>query len=120
MVATSSTAGLKGVPFLAPYVASKHGVVGIVRSMALELAKHNIRVNSVHPTGLDTAMMRYMGGMEAMFDKDPEMAPLFQNLLPTELIEMDDVSQAILYLVSDTGRFVTGVQLPVDAGFTTR
>jgi SDR family mycofactocin-dependent oxidoreductase len=120
MVATSSTAGLKGLPFYVSYTASKHGVVGIVRSMAVELAKHKIRVNSIHPTGMDTDMMKNLGGMEAMFEMEPALAPLFQNLLPTQLIEMDDVSRAIVYLVGETGRFITGVQLPVDAGYTTK
>ena len=56
VICTSSTAGLKGLPFVAPYVAAKHGVVGIARTMANELATHRIRVNTVHPTGVDTPM----------------------------------------------------------------
>ena len=58
IIATSSTAGIKGVPFLSPYVAAKHGVVGIARSLANELARHHIRVNTVLPTGVNTPMLR--------------------------------------------------------------
>ena len=58
IICTSSTAGIKGLPYLAPYVAAKHGVVGIARSMANELAAHKIRVNTVHPTGVNTPMGR--------------------------------------------------------------
>lgn len=120
MVATSSTLGLVGRPFFAAYTASKHGVVGLVRSMALELAPHNIRVNTVHPTGIDTVMLQSMGGMDGLFSQAPAMAPLFENALPTPLVEEQDISNAILYLVADSGRYVTGAHLPVDAGFTTR
>jgi SDR family mycofactocin-dependent oxidoreductase len=120
MVATSSTLGAVGRPFFAPYTASKHGVVGLVRSLALELARHSIRVNAVYPTGVDTEMLRSMGGMEGLFDKDPKSAPLFENALPVDLIPVEDVSRAVLYLVSETGRCITGIQLPVDAGFTVR
>ena len=64
IICTSSTAGIKGLPFLAPYVAAKHGVVGIARTMANELARHSIRVNTVHPTGVDTPMGSGLGGLE--------------------------------------------------------
>ena len=64
IICTSSTAGIKGLPYLAPYVAAKHGVVGIARTMANELASHKIRVNTVHPTGVDTPMGTGLGGLE--------------------------------------------------------
>lgn len=120
MVATSSTAGIRGLPFYTAYSASKHGVVGLVRSMAVELARHRIRVNSVHPTGVDTDLMKNLGGIESIFEMEPQLAPVFANLLPTQFVELDDVSRAVLYLVADSGRYVTGVQLPVDAGYTTK
>ena len=63
IICTSSTAGIKGLPFLAPYVAAKHGVVGIAKTMANELARHQIRVNTVHPTGVDTPMAAGLGGL---------------------------------------------------------
>ena len=120
MVATSSTLGIVGRPFFTAYVASKHGVVGIMKSLAQELAKHNIRVNTVHPTGVDTPMLDGLGGMDGLFSKDPAQAPFFENVLktPNGLVEAQDISNAVMFLVSDTGRYVTGLELKVDAGLT--
>ena len=120
MIATSSTAGIKGLPFLGPYSASKHGVVGIARSLANELAGHRIRVNTVHPTGVATRMLEGMGGLDALFGQDASLAPLFQNALPVETVEPVDVSNAVVYLASDESRYVTGVELTVDAGLVIR
>ena len=64
---------IKGLPYLAPYVAAKHGVVGIARTMANELASHNIRVNTVHPTGVSTPMADGLGGLEALIGQDPNL-----------------------------------------------
>jgi SDR family mycofactocin-dependent oxidoreductase len=121
IVITSSTAGLKGF-FLGEitagamgYTAAKHGVVGLMRAYANALALHNIRVNSVHPTGVDTPMVvnepvgQYVG-------EHPEAADAFQNAMPVPLVEVHDVSNAIVWLCSDEARYVTGVTLPVDAG----
>ena len=69
IIATSSTAGIKGVPFLTPYVAAKHGVVGIARSLANELARHHIRVNTVHPTGVNTPMLMGLGGLDPLLER---------------------------------------------------
>ncbi|WP_088314336.1 mycofactocin-coupled SDR family oxidoreductase [Kineosporia sp. R_H_3] len=120
IVITSSTAGLKGLPFLGPYVAAKHGVVGITNSLANELAKHSIRVNSVHPTGVDTPMVAGLGGLEPILGKDPLLGPVFMNSLPVEITEPVDISNAVLWLASDEARYVTGLQLTVDAGNTNR
>ncbi|MBN9739306.1 MULTISPECIES: mycofactocin-coupled SDR family oxidoreductase [unclassified Pseudonocardia] len=120
MIATSSTAGIKGLPFLGPYTASKHGVVGIARSLANELAKHRIRVNTVHPTGVDTAMLQGMGGLEGLLGQDSDLAPLFVNTLPVETVEPLDISNAVIYLASDEARYVTGTELTVDAGLVIR
>ncbi|BBG02745.1 MULTISPECIES: SDR family oxidoreductase [Pseudonocardia] len=120
MIATSSTAGIKGLPFLGPYTASKHGVVGIARSLANELAKHHIRVNTVHPTGVATRMLEGMGGLEALLSQDTDLAPLFLNTLPVETVEPVDISNAVVYLASDESRYVTGTALTVDAGLVIR
>ncbi len=120
IIATSSTAGIKGLPFLAPYVAAKHGVVGISRSMANELAKHKIRVNTVHPTGVDTPMVVGLGGLEAIIGKSPELGPIFMNTFPIEIVEPRDISNAVLWLASNESRYVTGLELTVDAGNTIR
>ncbi|MFT4082040.1 MAG: mycofactocin-coupled SDR family oxidoreductase [Nocardioides sp.] len=120
IIATSSTAGIKGLPFLAPYVAAKHGVVGICRSLANELASHHIRVNTVHPTGVDTPMVAGLGGLDSLIGRDPNLGPIFMNTYPVEMVDPRDISNAVLYLASDQSRYVTGLELTVDAGNTIR
>jgi SDR family mycofactocin-dependent oxidoreductase len=125
IVLTSSTAGIKGLANLAHYVAAKHGVVGLVKTLANELAPHMIRVNSVHPTSVDTTMIHNEQTYAAFRpDKAPsevtrdDVGEAFQSLnaLPIQWVEPVDISNAILWLVSDDARYVTGVQLPIDAG----
>ncbi len=127
IVITSSTAGLKGVPNTVHYTAAKHGVVGIMRTLANEFAPHSIRVNSVHPTGVDTVMIQNPRTWGLFTPGDPEPTrekaePVFQatNALPVPWLDPVDISNAILVLVSDEARYVTGVTLPVDAGFTVK
>ena len=120
IICTSSTAGIKGMPFLASYVAAKHGVVGIARTMANELAAHKIRVNTVHPTGVDTPMGTGLGGLEALISRDPNLGPIFMNTLPVEIVDPRDISNAVLFLASDEAQYVTGLEFTVDAGNTIR
>ena len=120
IICTSSTAGIKGLPYLAPYVAAKHGVVGIARTMANELAAHKIRVNTVHPTGVDTPMGSGLGGLEPLLTRDPNLGPIFMNTLPVEKVDPRDISNAVLFLASDEARYVTGLEFTVDAGNTIR
>ena len=119
IVITSSTAGLKGIGGDSGggqgYTAAKHGVVGLMRTFANTLAQHSIRVNTVHPTGVNTPMV-VNEVMQRWLSEDPSIAGAISNLLPVEMIESVDISNAILFLVSDDGRYVTGVTLPVDAG----
>jgi SDR family mycofactocin-dependent oxidoreductase len=119
IVITSSTAGLKGIGGDSGggqgYTAAKHGVVGLMRTFANTLAQHSIRVNTVHPTGVNTPMV-VNEVMQQWLSEDPSIAGAMSNLLPVEMIESVDISNAILFLVSDDGRYVTGVTLPVDAG----
>jgi SDR family mycofactocin-dependent oxidoreductase len=125
IVLTSSTSGLKaldggsGVAFES-YTAAKHGVVGLMRMFAKTLAPHSIRVNSIHPTGVNTPMVVNEATQRVLAEMDADGSETLTNLLPVELIEPIDVSNAILWLVSDAARYVTGVTLPVDAGFTLR
>ena len=124
IVLTSSTAGLKGLTSPGAfgnegYGAAKHGVVGLMRQFAVELSRARIRVNTVHPTGVDTMMVNN-AAMEKFLSDFPDATSSLTNLLPVELIEPRDVSNAILFLVSDAGRYITGVTLPVDAGFTVK
>ena len=125
IVITSSTAGLKGVPNTVHYTAAKHGVVGIMRTLANEFAPQSIRVNSVHPTGVDTVMIQNAKTWGLFTPDDPEPSrekaeAVFRttNALPVPWVDPVDISNAILFLVSDEARYITGVTLPVDAGFT--
>jgi SDR family mycofactocin-dependent oxidoreductase len=120
IICTSSTAGIKGLPFLAPYVAAKHGVVGIARTMANELARHHIRVNTVHPTGVDTPMAAGLGGLDPLIGRDENLGPIFMNTLPVQSVDARDISNAVLFLASDESRYVTGLEFTVDAGNTIR
>jgi SDR family mycofactocin-dependent oxidoreductase len=123
MILTSSTVGLRAIPNLGHYGAAKHGVVGLMRTLALELAPDMIRVNSVHPTSVDTDMIHnpslYSMLMPGVENPTRAMsAPIFESLnaLPIPWVEPRDVSNAILFLASDEARYITGVALPVDAG----
>jgi len=119
IVNNSSVAGLRGMNRLSHYAASKHGLLGLTRSWALELAPHGIRVVALHPTGVNTPMN---DGLAAMEGKTPqEIAEASAgNLLPVPWIEPDDVAEAVLYLVSDRARFVTGSSFVLDAGLLVR
>ncbi len=123
VVIVSSTAGLSGIGGASAgglgYTASKHGLVGLMRSYANNLAPEWIRVNSVHPTGVATRMTTDEKIMEFVAT-DPVLSREQPNALPVPAIEPIDVSNAILWLLSDEARFVTGVTLPVDAGFVNR
>jgi SDR family mycofactocin-dependent oxidoreductase len=120
VICTSSTAGIKGLPYLAPYVAAKHGVVGIAKTMANELASHKIRVNTVHPTGVNTPMGNGLGGLNPLIERDPNLGPIYMNTLPVEMVEPRDISNAVLFLASDEAQYVTGLEFTVDAGNTIR
>jgi SDR family mycofactocin-dependent oxidoreductase len=127
IVLTSSTAGLKGTPNTIHYTAAKHGVVGIMRTLANEFGKQSIRVNTVHPTGVDTVMIQNEKTWGLFTPDDPEptrekFAELFETLhpLPVPYVQPIDISNAILFLVSEEARYITGVTLPVDAGYTVR
>jgi SDR family mycofactocin-dependent oxidoreductase len=123
IVLTSSTAGLRNLNQIGHYVAAKHGVTGLAKAFANELAPHNIRVNSLHPSNCRTPMMTN-SGVRKMFRPDldnPTLEDALESygtihLLDTPWVEPEDVSAAILYLVSEDGRFVTGAQFAVDAG----
>jgi len=120
IVLTASTAASKSAAnqslAMNAYTAAKHGVVGLMRNYAVDLAPHMIRVNSVHPTGVRTPMVEN-AVVERYMAQNAGFAKLVQNSLPVGAVDPVDISNAIVYLASDAGRYVTGVQLPVDAGF---
>lgn len=101
------------------YVASKHALVGLMRSYALALAEHSIRVNCLAPTGVRTAMSQNEI-VEAIGERHPSAFDVFANRMPIDVLEPEDVSSVLVHLVSDSGRFTTGVVLPVDGGFLLR
>jgi SDR family mycofactocin-dependent oxidoreductase len=124
IVMTSSVAGLNPIPNVAPYVAAKHGVTGLMKALAVELAGFGIRVNAVHPSGVATDLVLNQPGLDLFAGKenatfeDAEAGMKSLMLLDVALLQPEDVSQAILYLVSNSSRYVTGLSLTVDAGAT--
>jgi SDR family mycofactocin-dependent oxidoreductase len=119
IINNSSVAGLRGMNRLSHYAASKWGLVGLTKSWAIELAPHNIRVNSIHPTGVNTPMNDGLAELEGATTQ--EIAERSAgNLLPVPWVEPEDVSAMVLYLVSDEARFITGSQFVLDAGLLTR
>jgi SDR family mycofactocin-dependent oxidoreductase len=124
VVFIGSTEALKGAENISSYAASKHGVTGLMTSLARELGQYNIRVNSVNPTCVDTHMINnefVYGLFRPDLDKPTreDVVGTFSgtHILPVPWIEPGDVSNAILYLVTEPGRFVTATTLVIDAGF---
>jgi SDR family mycofactocin-dependent oxidoreductase len=123
IVLISSAAGLAGVGSpdagSVGYAAAKHGVVGLMRVYANLLAKQSIRVNSLHPTGVETPMIDndFTRGWLAKMAADSGSAGSMGNALPVEVLQPEDIANAVAWLVSDQARYITGVTLPVDAGF---
>jgi SDR family mycofactocin-dependent oxidoreductase len=127
IIITSSAAGLKGRPNVSAYAASKHGLVGLARSLSNELAPYSIRVNTLHPTSVSTAMIHnealyrlFLPGVENPRSDQVEEALKSINALPVPWVEPRDVSNALLFLASDEARFITGSELRVDAGSVSR
>jgi (+)-trans-carveol dehydrogenase len=123
IILTSSVGGLKAYPHTGHYVAAKHGVVGLMRTFAVELGAQNIRVNSVHPTNVNTPLFMNEGTMK-LFRPDLEnpgpddmkVVGQLMHTLPIGWVEAEDIANAVLFLASDEARFITGVTLPVDGG----
>ena len=123
VVIVNSAAGLRPYRNLAHYTSAKHGLVGLMRTLALELGEHWIRVNSVHPTGVETTMMlnadaRRLYRPDLVEPTIDDVRGVFTGVhaLPIPWVQPEDVSNAVLFLASDEARYVTGVALPVDAG----
>jgi SDR family mycofactocin-dependent oxidoreductase len=123
IVLISSAAGLAGVASpdagSVGYAAAKHGVVGLMRVYANLLAGQSIRVNSIHPSGVETPMINneftreWLAKMAAATDEPRSLG----NAMPVEVLQAEDIANAVAWLVSDQARYITGVTLPVDAGF---
>lgn len=126
IVLISSAAGLIGVGGgdrgSLGYTAAKHGVVGLMRAYANFLAPHSIRVNTIHPTGVDTPMINneFTRGWLKHIAEELNAPTDFSNALPVQVIQSEDVANAVAWLVSDQARYITGVTLPVDAGIVNK
>ncbi len=129
IVCIASTAAVKGMANLAHYVAAKHGVLGLVKTLAIELAPYHVNVNAICPTSVDTAMCRnqalydvFAGGPGPQATEEHMLTLMNQlNLFPdSNLLPPEAVSAAVLWLASDEARHITGCALPVDAGYLTR
>jgi SDR family mycofactocin-dependent oxidoreductase len=123
IVITSSSAGLKGTGTDKAggmaYTAAKRGLVGLMQVLANDLAKHSIRVNTIHPTGVVSGMTMNEAMQAMMASNDPAMSSM-QNALPIPILQAEDIANAVAWLVSDEAYYMTGVALPLDAGFTIR
>ncbi|WP_214403584.1 mycofactocin-coupled SDR family oxidoreductase [Pseudonocardia lacus] len=120
VIIISSAAGLKVQPFMVPYTTSKWAVRGMSKAFAAELGQHHVRVNTVHPTGVNTPMGS--GDMQAVLGEAigsyPRLAPMFTNLLPVDITEPEDVADTVLFLASDESRYITAHEIAPDAGVT--
>lgn len=123
IVITSSSAGLKGtathLASAQAYTAAKRGLVGYMQTLATDLAPHWIRVNTIHPTGVVSGMTMNAAMQAMMADPDTNISAM-QNALPIDILQPEDIANAVAYLVSDEAKFITGIQLPLDAGFSVR
>ena len=119
IINNSSVMGLRGGARLSHYVASKWGLVGLTKSWAIELAPHNVRVVSIHPTGVNTPMNDGLAALEGLTAREVAERSA-GNLLPVPWVEPEDVAAAVVFLASDGARFVTGAQFVLDAGLLTR
>jgi (+)-trans-carveol dehydrogenase len=123
VILTSSVGGVVGWPNMVPYVTAKHGVIGLMHSLANELGPHRIRVNAIAPTAVNTPMIQNPFSWRSMgVDNRDAYADVYRTLhpFPEPWIEARDVSNALLWLSSDEARFVTGITLPVDLGALAR
>ena len=123
IIITGSAAGSRGYAHIGHYVTAKHGLIGLMRTLCLELADYNIRVNLVSPTNVSTEMLLNESTYRILRPdlSSPNLEDTiatFQSLnaLPTPYVDVSDVSSAVLWLASAASRFVTGIVLPVDAG----
>ncbi|NHX37474.1 MULTISPECIES: mycofactocin-coupled SDR family oxidoreductase [Halolamina] len=124
IVNTTSVSGMTGLPIgNAHYVATKWGVRGLTKTLALELAEYDVNVNAVAPTGVDTPMLSGMieaYGEEVLDEGGAALGGPYNIFEPGEMVDAQDITEAYMWLSSDAARYVTGITLPVDAGFTAK
>jgi (+)-trans-carveol dehydrogenase len=127
VIITSSTAGLRGIPHAAHYAAAKHGLVGLMKVLALELGPERIRVNTIHPTTVDTAMVQneatiglFLPGRTDPSQEDFARIAQRLNVMPVPWVQPGTVSDLVVFLASDGAQYITGAAIPVDAGMSIR
>jgi SDR family mycofactocin-dependent oxidoreductase len=127
VIITSSAAGLRGIPNAAHYAAAKHGLVGLMKVLALELGRDRIRVNTIHPTTVDTEMSQneatvelFLPGQADQSQEAYERIARRLNVLPVPWIQPGAVSDLVAFLASDDAQYITGAAIPVDAGMSVR
>jgi SDR family mycofactocin-dependent oxidoreductase len=120
IILISSAAGIKMQPFMVHYTASKHAVTGMARAFAAELGKHRIRVNSVHPGPVSTAMGTgdMVTALGKAMDTNPQLANMLTPFLPDWVVEPEDIADAVCWLASDESKFVTASAISIDQGST--
>jgi len=118
VILISSVAGLKGLPFLAHYSAAKHGVVGLAKTLANELGEYDIRVNTIHPHGVNSGMLDVT--MTEYLEKSPGLGPVFMPALPYHMVEPEDIANMVAFLASDEAKYITGAEMKVDLGALNR
>ncbi|MED3965412.1 SDR family oxidoreductase [Niallia taxi] len=116
VINTSSVAGLSGSPNVTPYIASKHAVVGLTKATAVEVAPYKVRVNSIHPSPVNTRMMRSLEEGFAPGQAEAAKADMEKSIPLGRYGESEDISNLVLFLASDESSFITGVQYRVDGG----
>jgi SDR family mycofactocin-dependent oxidoreductase len=121
VICVSSTAGLRGSPDISHYVASKHGVIGLVRSLAMEVGRYGITVNAVCPSRMKTPMVTFPEYYEAFAgpgatEKDLDRVSRSEQVLPVDAVPVSAVREAVVWLASDAAAHITGAALPIDAG----
>lgn len=115
IVFTSSVSGIKGTPFTGHYAATKHGIVGLAKTMANELGEHRIRVNTVHPAGVETGMT--VSDLHPLIaEYASTLGPIYMNSLPYQILQADDVASVVAWVCSDEAKYITGAQVPIDLG----
>ena len=124
IVLSSSSLGIRAMPNMSHYVAAKTGVIGLMRALALELAAERIRVNTIHPSIVDTLMVQnsalhqlFVPGVDNPTREQAAESFATLNPIPTPWVDPEDVANAVLFLVSDEARYVTGLEMKIDAGF---
>jgi (+)-trans-carveol dehydrogenase len=127
VIITSSASGLRAIPNAAHYAAAKHGLVGLMKVLALELGRDRIRVNTIHPTTVDSPMVQNDATLELFLpgraDKSPEAFARIAtqlNVIPVPWIQPETVSDLVAFLASEEARYITGAAIPVDAGMSIR